>query len=51
MDTIINVCRDGRVVDIDVEFPTEKGKQLLNSDHPRTLLESMQALGEALEPA
>lgn len=34
MDTIINVCRDGRVVDIDVEFPTEKGKVLLASDHP-----------------
>ena len=34
MDTIINVCRDGRVVDIDVEFPTELGKALLASDHP-----------------
>ncbi|RVU32476.1 MULTISPECIES: SbcC/MukB-like Walker B domain-containing protein [Neptunomonas] len=38
MDTIINVCRDGRVVDIDVEFPTEKGKELLNSDNPRKLM-------------
>lgn len=34
MDTIINVCRDGRVVDIDVEFPTASGKALLNSDNP-----------------
>ncbi len=34
MDTIINVCRDGRVVDVDVEFPTERGKALLASDHP-----------------
>ncbi|PSL15868.1 AAA domain-containing protein [Marinobacterium halophilum] len=38
MDTIINVCRDGRVVDLDVEFPTEKGKALLASDHPYTLM-------------
>ncbi|MCV6590962.1 MAG: AAA family ATPase [Marinobacterium sp.] len=38
MDTIINVCRDGSVVDIDVEFPTERGKQLLNSDNPYKLL-------------
>ncbi len=38
MDTIINVCRDGRVVDIDVEFPTEKGKALLASDHPYKLM-------------
>ena len=37
MDTIINVCRDGRVVDIDVEFPTEKAKKLLNSDNPKML--------------
>lgn len=53
MDTIINVCRDGRVVDIDVEFPTEKGKELLNSDHPRTLLAAMaeDPLNEVLEPA
>ena len=40
MDTIINVCRDGRVVDIDVEFPTQKGKELLNSDNPRKLMEA-----------
>ncbi|MDO6454737.1 SbcC/MukB-like Walker B domain-containing protein [Neptunomonas phycophila] len=39
MDTIINVCRDGRIVDIDVEFPTPKGKELLNSDNPRKLME------------
>ena len=38
MDTIINVCRDGRVVDVDVEFPTTKGKQLLNSDHPYKIM-------------
>ncbi|GGB96805.1 ATPase [Marinobacterium zhoushanense] len=38
MDTIINVCRDGRVVDIDVEFPTERGKELLASDHPYKLM-------------
>lgn len=37
MDTIINVCRDGRVVDIDVEFPTAKAKKLLNSDNPKVL--------------
>jgi uncharacterized protein YPO0396 len=37
MDTIINVCRDGRVVDIDVEFPTAKAKKLLNSDNPKLL--------------
>jgi len=38
MDTIINVCRDGRVVDLDVEFPTELGKELLASDHPYKVL-------------
>ena len=38
MDTIINVCRDGRIVDIDVEFPTEKGKELLASDHPYKIM-------------
>ncbi|MBA4501238.1 SbcC/MukB-like Walker B domain-containing protein [Marinobacterium marinum] len=38
MDTIINVCRDGRVVDLDVEFPTELGKALLASDHPYKVL-------------
>jgi hypothetical protein len=47
MDTIINVCRDGRVVDIDVEFPTTKGKDLLNSDIPRKLMEQ-EGLSEAL---
>ncbi|MGB1238799.1 MAG: SbcC/MukB-like Walker B domain-containing protein, partial [Pseudomonadales bacterium] len=46
MDTIINVCRDGRVVDIDVEFPTEKAKKLLNSDNPK-LLQAQQAAEEA----
>ncbi|NVK41764.1 MAG: hypothetical protein HWE39_11030 [Oceanospirillaceae bacterium] len=52
MDTIVNVCRDGRVVDIDVEFPTPKGKALLNSDNPRKVMEAMeQELAEALEPA
>lgn len=38
MDTIINVCRDGRIVDIDVEFPTPNGKALLNSDNPYRLM-------------
>ncbi|KGK41977.1 hypothetical protein LH51_10750 [Nitrincola sp. A-D6] len=38
MDTIINVCRDGRIVDLDVEFPTEKGKQLLAADHPYKMM-------------
>lgn len=46
MDTIINVCRDGRVVDIDVEFPTEKGKELLASDHPYKIMAA-----DALETA
>ena len=26
MDTVINVCRDGRVVDVDVEFQRQKEK-------------------------
>ncbi|WP_417583832.1 SbcC/MukB-like Walker B domain-containing protein [Nitrincola sp.] len=39
MDTIINVCRDGRIVDLDVEFPTEKGKQLLAADHPYKMID------------
>ncbi|MFW1677001.1 SbcC/MukB-like Walker B domain-containing protein [Pontibacter sp. JAM-7] len=38
MDTIINVCRDGRVVDLDVEFPTQKGRELLNSDNPLKII-------------
>ncbi|MGB0467140.1 MAG: SbcC/MukB-like Walker B domain-containing protein [Pontibacterium sp.] len=41
MDTIINVCRDGRVVDIDVEFPTEKGRALLNSDSPLKVMAAL----------
>ncbi|QEQ96331.1 SbcC/MukB-like Walker B domain-containing protein [Neptunomonas concharum] len=49
MDTIINVCRDGRVVDIDVEFPTPKGKALLNSDNPRKMLEASGLSEEMLE--
>jgi uncharacterized protein YPO0396 len=52
MDTIINVCRDGRVVDLDVEFPTLKGRELLNSDNPLKLMAEMEE-GEAeteLEP-
>ena len=49
MDTIINVCRDGRVVDIDVEFPTQKGKALLNSDNPRKMLEASGLSEEMLE--
>ncbi|MCP4594937.1 SbcC/MukB-like Walker B domain-containing protein [Neptuniibacter sp.] len=43
MDTIINVCRDGRVVDLDVEFPTQKGRELLNSDNPLKLMAEMEA--------
>ncbi len=34
MDTVINVCRDGSIVDLDVEFPMPKAKALLNSDNP-----------------
>mgnify|MGYP000344948317 CR=1 FL=1 len=56
MDTVINVCRDGRVVDIDVEFPTPKGKELLNSDNPYRLAAKNVADSESedvgeLEPA
>ncbi len=43
MDTIINVCLDGRVVDLDVEFPTQKGRELLNSDNPLKLMAEMEA--------
>jgi len=43
MDTIINVCRDGRVVDLDVEFPTLKGRQLLNSDNPLRMMAERKA--------
>jgi uncharacterized protein YPO0396 len=43
MDTIINVCRDGRVVDLDVEFPTLKGRELLNSDNPLKLMAEQEA--------
>ncbi|SFG18454.1 SbcC/MukB-like Walker B domain-containing protein [Neptunomonas qingdaonensis] len=49
METIINVCRDGRVVDIDVEFPTTKGKELLSSDNPRKLMEEARLAEEAVE--
>lgn len=51
MDTIINVCRDGRVVDLDVEFPTEKGKELLASDHPYKLMPRETFQDSAEEPA
>ncbi|SIQ37299.1 SbcC/MukB-like Walker B domain-containing protein [Marinobacterium stanieri] len=44
MDTIINVCRDGRVVDLDVEFPTELGKELLASDHPYKVMAEQEDL-------
>ena len=37
-DTIINVCRDGHVVDVDVEFPSIKGRELLNSDNPLKIM-------------
>ncbi len=47
MDTIINVCRDGRVVDLDVEFPTALGKELLASDHPYKIM-AAEAEGESL---
>ncbi|MCO4758557.1 MAG: hypothetical protein KC477_11065, partial [Oceanospirillaceae bacterium] len=43
METIINVCRDGRVVDIDVEFPTEEGRKLLNSDNPLKIMKEIDA--------
>lgn len=43
MDTIINVCRDGRVVDLDVEFPTQKGRELLNSDNPLKIMQALEA--------
>lgn len=43
MDTIINVCRDGRAVDLDIEFPTAKGRELLNSDNPLRLMAEMEA--------
>ena len=42
MDTIINVCRDGRIVDIDVEFPTPKAKKMLNSDNPKLIQQAQQ---------
>jgi energy-coupling factor transporter ATP-binding protein EcfA2 len=47
MDTIINVCRDGRIVDLDVEFPTQQGKALLASDHPHTLMAAQAGTTEA----
>ena len=43
MDTIINVCRDGRVVDVDVEFPTTAGRELLNSDNPLKIMKEIDA--------
>ncbi|MEM5529867.1 SbcC/MukB-like Walker B domain-containing protein [Gammaproteobacteria bacterium AS21] len=43
MDTIINVCRDGRIVDIDVEFPTPKAKKMLNSDNPKLIQQAQLA--------
>ncbi|MEH6649901.1 MAG: SbcC/MukB-like Walker B domain-containing protein [Motiliproteus sp.] len=53
MDTVINVCRDGSVVDLDVEFPTPKGKQLLDSDNPyRAIRETaLERIGNEAEPA
>jgi uncharacterized protein YPO0396 len=48
MDTIINVCRDGRVVDIDVEFPTLKAKQLLESDNPQKVQSRQAEIERAL---
>ncbi|MEH6625420.1 MAG: SbcC/MukB-like Walker B domain-containing protein [Motiliproteus sp.] len=50
MDTVINVCRDGSVVDLDVEFPMPKGKELLDSDNPyRIAKESREAASVDLE--
>ncbi|MFT5722821.1 MAG: hypothetical protein ACI9W6_003157, partial [Motiliproteus sp.] len=54
MDTVINVCRDGSVVDLDVEFPTRKGKALLDADNPMraaraTALDRMSSALEATE--
>ncbi|HEY5717014.1 MAG TPA: SbcC/MukB-like Walker B domain-containing protein, partial [Motiliproteus sp.] len=52
MDTVINVCRDGAVVDLDVEFPTKQGKQLLDSDNPyREAREAREAKLAAQEAA
>lgn len=49
MDTIINVCRDGRIVDLDVEFPTEQGKELLASDHPYKIMAAQPSEEASLE--
>lgn len=43
MDTIINVCRDGSIVDLDVEFPMPKAKELLDSDNPYRAAQADQA--------
>ena len=51
MDTIINVCRDGRVVDVDVEFPTAKAKKLLNSDNPKMIQAQQEAAEKELSLA
>ena len=54
MDTIINVCRDGSIVDLDVEFPMPKGKELLDSDNPyriaREASKSQSSLAEESSP-
>lgn len=34
MDTVVRIFRDGRNVDIEIEYPTEEGKRLLRSDNP-----------------
>ena len=47
MDTIINVCRDGRVVDLDVEFPTVQGRELLDSDNPLKMMAALEAKSAA----
>ncbi len=47
MDTVINVCRDGSVVDLDVEFPTPKAKALLDSDNPYRLADQRETVEEA----
>lgn len=50
MDTIINVCRAGRVVDVDVEFPTVAGRELLMSDHPSRLMAEEDVVEDEVEP-
>ncbi|HEU0264228.1 MAG TPA: SbcC/MukB-like Walker B domain-containing protein, partial [Geobacterales bacterium] len=34
MDTIVNICRDGAAVEVDVEYPGVAGRELLTRDNP-----------------